>query len=304
MSVETEIADAMLAYGITPPTTIAFDGKIRRFGKNKSSWYAAYSSPVAICVYGDWKTGVSEKFIEARQDITPKDWRRIAQQIREAAAQRERELRSRHEHAAKYCAAIWNSADEEGVNSYLASKGLQHPISDYGLRQGKGSFGNYTPFGRDEISLIVPVVDLDRNINSLQFIASDGRKRFYLGGKLKGHFCATGLFDKPIKILITEGIATALTLFEDTGFPVITAFNCGNLASVAEAVRWKYPDADILICGDDDHMAEGNPGKTKAKEAAIRCGGDWVLPIFTGLPRGPKDTDFNDLRRLKEVHHG
>jgi putative DNA primase/helicase len=62
--------------------------------------------------------------------------------------------------------------------------------------------------------------------------------------------------------------------------------------------------SDLLICGDDDHATEGNPGRAKAMEAAVRCGGDWVLPDFTGLPRGPKDTDFNDLRRLREVHHG
>ncbi len=41
-----------------------------------------------------------------------------------------------------------------------------------------------------------------------------------------------------------------------------------------------------------------------AIEAAARCGGDWVLPDFTGLPRGPKDTDFNDLKQLQAVNHG
>ena len=101
------------------------------------------------------------------------------------------------------------------------------------------------------------------------------------------------------KILIAEGVATALTLREDTGLPVITAFNANNLVPVAESIRWKYASVDILICGDDDHATEGNPGRTKAIEAAARCGGDWVLPDFSGLPRGEKDTDFNDLRQLR-----
>ena len=120
---------------------------------------------------------------------------------------------------------------------------------------------------------------------------------------MRGHFYSFGLNGEPAKILIAEGVATALTLFEDTGFPVITAFNANNLAPVVESIRWKYFDTDILICGDDDHMTDGNPGRTKAKEAAAHCGGDWVLPDFTGLPRGPKDTDFNDLKRLKEAGH-
>jgi putative DNA primase/helicase len=299
VSVEIEIAEVMRSCGLMPPRYITFDGKIHRLGKNKSSWCVFFDGHVKAGAFGDWKTGVNEKYVEARLDITPKDRQRIAQQMREAAAQRERELQVSHQQAANTRSLIWGSAEESGTNDYLTSKGLSSPISDYGLRQGKGSFGTYTPFGDNEVSLIVPSVDVDGTLHSLQFIAPDGQKRFYPCGKLKGHFYAIGLFDIPVKVLITEGIATALTLYEDTGFPVIAAFNCGNLAPVAEAIRWKYADVDILICGDDDHTTDGNPGRTKAIEAAARCGGDWVLPDFTGLPRGPKDTDFNDLRQLQ-----
>ena len=299
MSVETEIANAMLAYGITPPTTIVFDGKIHRFATNKSSWYAAYSSPVAVCVYGDWKTGVNEKYVESRQDVTPKDRQWIAQQMREAVAQREAELKASYEQAASETARIWNNAGTAGMNGYLASKSLQRPVDEYGLRQGQGPFLNYKPFGTSEVSLIVPASDIGGATWSLQIIANDGRKRFYPGGKLHGHFCPIGLQGEPEKILIAEGVATALTLREDTGLPVITAFNANNLVPVAESIRWKYASVDILICGDDDHATEGNPGRTKAIEAAARCGGDWVLPDFSGLPRGEKDTDFNDLRQLR-----
>ena len=189
------------------------------------------------------------------------------------------------------------------MNNYLSTKGLHHPIARYGLRQGVGPFNGYEPFEPGEISLLSPVVDLDGKIWSLQFISPHGKKRFYPGGKLKGHFFSLGLIEKPTKILIAEGVATALTLYEDMGFPVIASFNCGNLAPVAELVRWKFPDADIVICADDDYLTEGNPGCTKAAEAATRCGGSWIPPDFDGLPRGVKDTDFNDLRRLREACH-
>jgi putative DNA primase/helicase len=299
MNVETEIAEVMRVCGIMPPRYISFDGKIHRFGKNNSSWCVFFDGRIKAGAFGDWKTGVNEKYVEARQDITPKDRQRIARQMSEAAAQRERELQAGYEQAAKDCALIWNSAGASETNSYLVSKGLPHPISDYGLRQAKEPLGSYIPFGSTDELLIVPVIDIDGDIHSIQIISPDGRKRFYPGGKLRAHFCPIGLIDKPVKILIAEGAATAATLYEDTGFPVIAAFNAGNLAPVAESIRWKYPDADILICGDDDHMTEGNPGRTKAREAAVRCGGEWVLPDFTGLPRGPKDTDFNDLRQLR-----
>jgi putative DNA primase/helicase len=303
VSVEIEIAEVMRSCGLMPPRYITFDGKIHRLGKNKSSWCVFFDGHVKAGAFGDWKTGVNEKYVEARLDITPKDRQRIAQQMREAAAQRERELQVSHQQAVNTCSLIWGSAEESGTNDYLTSKGLSPPISDYGLRQGKGSFGTYTPFGDNEVSLIVPSVDVDGTLHSLQFVSTGGRKRFYPGGKLKGHFCHFGLIDNPVKILIAEGVATALTLFEDSGFPVVAAFNCGNLAAVAETIRWKYFDTDILICADDDHTTEGNPGCAMAAEAAVRIGCDWVPPDFTGLPRGPKDTDFNDLKRLKEAGH-
>jgi putative DNA primase/helicase len=298
MNVEIEIADAMRSCGIMPPRYISFDGKIHRFGKNKSSWYVFYDGHVKGGAFGDWKTGVSEKFIEARQDITPMDRKRIAQAVRETVAQRERELRQLHVDAANQCVDIWDGAGESGRNDYLTSKGLQVAVTDYGLRQGTELFNGYRPFDGAKASLIVPVMDIYGVIHSIQFIAPDGRKRFYAGGSIRGHFCPIGLQGEPEKILIAEGVATALTLFEDTGLPVIAAFNANNLVPVAESIRWKYASVDILICGDDDHTTEGNPGRTKAIETAARCGGDWVLPDFSGLPRGPKDTDFNDLRQL------
>ena len=110
MNVETEIAEAMRSFGIMPPRYITFDGKIRRFGPKKSYWYVFFDGHIKAGAFGDWKTGVNEKFIESRQDITPKDRQRIARQMREAAAQRERELRATHVKAAKDCVSIWNNA--------------------------------------------------------------------------------------------------------------------------------------------------------------------------------------------------
>ena len=72
--------------------------------------YVFFDGHVKAGAFGDWKTGVSEKFIEARQDITPKDRQRIAQQMRDAAVQRERMLRATQARAAKDCVSIWNDA--------------------------------------------------------------------------------------------------------------------------------------------------------------------------------------------------
>jgi len=47
-----------------------------------------------------------------------------------------------------------------------------------------------------------------------------------------------------------------------------------NLKAVAEALRAKYPDIEIIISADDDYVTEGNPGITKATEAARAVNGE------------------------------
>ena len=95
------------------------------------------------------------------------------------------------------------------------------------------------------------------------------------------------------KILITEGYATGATLHELTGLPVVVAFHAGNLPTVAEAFREKYPEALLLIAGDDDHNkpSEKNVGRQKAEEAAQKVNGYTLLPAFGKNDSG---TDWND----------
>jgi hypothetical protein len=72
------------------------------------------------------------------------------------------------------------------------------------------------------------------------------------------------------------------------------ALDAGNLAPVAEALRKELPDVQIVVCADDDWKTEGNPGLTKAKEAAAAVGGIVAVPVF-GEGRVDKWTDFHDL---------
>jgi len=48
----------------------------------------------------------------------------------------------------------------------------------------------------------------------------------------------------------------------------------------------------MVIAGDDDRFTEGNPGETKAREAAYKVGAQVAMPKF---PPGIAGTDFNDL---------
>ena len=93
---------------------------------------------------------------------------------------------------------------------------------------------------------------------------------------------------------IAEGMATAATIGSTLREPVVAAMNAGNLEPVAAAIKGRYPRLQIIICGDNDHRTPGNPGLTKASEAAKKIGGQLSYPTFCGNPRC-MCSDFNDL---------
>ena len=45
-------------------------------------------------------------------------------------------------------------------------------------------------------------------------------------------------------------------------------------------LKEEYPKTHIIIAGDDDHKTEGNPGRTKATEAASSIDTSVVFPDF------------------------
>lgn len=289
---ESGMRNAISDCGFIPPGNIYMDGSIHRFdgvrlkGSKNNCWYVAHPEPVPVLVGGDWASDIGFKYVHASQPISYTERNLINARLRELKEIRDREQKERQSEVKIQAQHEWCESEPAHQHPYLKAK----QVHAYRLRVNEAGI------------LLVPVTDGEQ-IHSLQFIRSDGGKMFLPGGKVKGHFYPIGMTDNPEKILICEGVATGLTLYEDTQYPVIVAFNAGNLTSVAESIRWKYPDSGILICGDNDHATDRNPGRTKAMEAAGRCGGDWVVPDFKGLNVGPKDTDFNDLRRLKGANH-
>src|SRR5690606_15877682 len=93
-------------------------------------------------------------------------------------------------------------------------------------------------------------------------------------------------------IAIGEGYATVATVREAMGWAGVVAVDSGNLPAVARAVRVNYPDAKLVIIGDDDTETAGNPGRTKAEAAAAEVGALVAFPVLAGGAVG----DWNDLR--------
>ena len=154
--------------------------------------------------------------------------------------------------------------------------------------------------------LMVPIY-ADEALAALQFITAAGEKRNQKGARQTGCYSPFGCLLAPRAIYIVEGVATAATLHEDSGQLVVAAMSAGNLLPVGRALSARFPEARLIIGGDDDRQREAdgkpNTGKRAAIQAAAALGCGYVLPAWP--PGAPLHlSDFNDLRQWREGRHG
>lgn len=281
----SQFRDITRAAGLEPPDVIE-PGKLHRFpgaGKppgNRAGWCLLFDDGLGGC-FGDWSSGLSETWQAKRgKPFSRAERAAFARRVETAKQQAESEQRVRQTEAAKRAAAIWNAAPlAPNTHPYLARK----RIYPHGARLHKGA-------------LALPVMDFTGRLTSLQFIATDGGKLLLSGGRKRScHIPVAGDDTNPARVIICEGWATGCTLAEDEPAAlVLAAIDAGNLEPVALAARRRWPSAKLVIAGDDDRLAAGNPGATKAKAAAI------AADALLALPQWPQDapehlTDFNDL---------
>ena len=258
------------------------DGQLHRFhvpGDKQGSlngWYLLFLDGIASGCFGSWKAAGSYRW-SSRAPADHREAEQLRQRIEQARRQREAEQHQRQQAAAEYANRLWRDARRaDPGHPYLIAKGAR----PYALRQ------------RGDV-LLVPLTYGGHLVN-LQRIKADGSKHFLFGGMVKGCYSSLGVITPGAPLYVCEGWATAATIHAETGSAVAAALNAGNLEPAALALRDKYPDAQIIIAGDDDRQTEGNPGRTAANAAAVAAGGLVVFPEWP--PGAPAElTDYNDL---------
>ena len=230
------------------PGDIHTNGQINRFDTDRRGdrcgWYIGFADGDFIAgAYGSWKEGSKYTWCSKNGIRTDEEQAFVKKCMAEADEQR----RKVEKKAKKRAQFTWDNAKPaEPDHPYLIKKGVQA----YGARQYKGR-------------LIIPVMDVEGEIASVQFISGDGTKRFLKGGKVAGGSWTIAGDEAKI---ICEGFATAASIAEATGATVKIAFNAGNLVKVAEP-GW-------IIAGDNDAFTQDryghprNPGQEKALTAA------------------------------------
>ena len=200
---------------------------------------------------------------------------------------------------------IWQSSRPASlIHPYLAAKGITNPDAIAGLRQNEY---------KDNDNLIIPVL-YENEIVNLQSINQDGGKRFLAGGQVQGAYAFIGKAEdvEKVGVVMAEGYATAASIYEATGKPVIIAFDAGNMVAVAERLAQNLPqNVPVVVAVDND---ASQTGIKKARQAVALLGdrATAIQPEFTmtqiqqyqkgkgvdGKGRPPLPSDFNDLHQL------
>ena len=268
------------------PSEIMADGKLHRCPTltkphKQNGAYIAHLDTPATLWWCNWENGEQGAFTEAEERTLSPVEKEILQQRQNAIKrQREAEYAQRREAAAQQAQNILNASFPcSPEHPYLRRKGIP-ALGD--IRQNRNG------------ALLIPVRDISGNLQSLQYIAPNGTKRFLTGGKVYGgHFAIEGKPEQPLAIC--EGYATGASIHLAHECTVYVAFSANNLPVVANIVRNKSPNKTLLICGDNDET-----GRSKGQEAAQTARARLILPAFTtGTGK-----DFNDLLQsegLQEV---
>lgn len=330
-----QFIDALHAAGMPPANTkeIIADDKWRSFtvqGDRKAAGrYRLGINPDGFG-FGNYvyhKDGETHTFnSKTDKKLSPAERKARKEEIAKLQAQREKEQLAEFAKVAAECRQVWDAAKQDDNHPYLKKKGITGTgtrVGSYIDNEGK----------RQDNVLFVPMYK-DGKLTGLQRIWPNGFKAFWEGADCSGAYTAfVDAADDKNTIIICEGFATAASVraaFPD--WPVIIAFNTGNLMPVAQVMRKKYPAARIILAADNDqwtfdrkkHPVDSagekidkekytgdapewdawraeqrmwNPGIDKAMQVGVKIGAHVIWPDIAPNDAG-KNTDFNDMEHL------
>jgi putative DNA primase/helicase len=273
-------------------------------------WHGPDDGRQTLCVVGDKARQISSADIALQKAALAESKKRIA-------AQRKHEVDT----AARWAAQVWAHCAPATEHEYLARKRIgAHGTRVFERTEGLQLNGiddsNWWRLTQAPGALVVPMHDQHGNVVGVQFVYPAGHarkkklerdKEFWPSGMaLAGSFGLIGPLRREGVMLLTEGFATAASLFEATGYSVAYAFSANNLGKAGKLLRKTCPRARLLFCADDDYLTEGNPGCAAAAQASAEIDRSaWLAPDFSGPDgadlRGKKKlSDFNDLCMVRE----
>lgn len=268
-----QLKNELMSFGLELEGLPILDGQFHRTkyqgSKDKRGFYTGIIiNDVIYSTFGTWDDRGSDKKYCSNSGIKEND-----NVFNEIIEKRKKEQEQDYKKAAKKAAKILeNGGKINEKHPYVLKKKIK-PIM---------------PVVDDLNRLIIPVIDAEGKISSIQYISADGDKQFLYNGKIKD--CCHIIPGNKTKICICEGWATGCTINQATGFFVVVAFNEGNLENMTKIVKEKYPTSEIILCADNDHKSKRNAGLERGKSIISK-----YQEVVLRYPSGINGTDFNDL---------
>lgn len=326
-----DFLDAMAAAGIPAPDDLKTDtAEIQRFyidGGKRNNKDGAYILHTDFPPNGGFQNHRGGEWIPYSYDWRKagelgKQWYAYSRteegQAEIAAKEKERKeaaARAKAERRNALKARFEDAKAPDPAFGYLISKKIEGERAEtYGVKQGVNDYGYQV--------LMVPYHNIDGEFMTYQEISANGEyKPFKRDVNVDGGFFAFGGVDalkaapKDAPIYIGEGFATVASVAganEATGktlnknFSAVSAGDAGKLKRCAEAIRAACPERPIIFLADDDIKTKGNPGLTKANEAAAAVqsmdgtGAIVVVkpPFDRNAPAQAELSDWNDFYTL------
>ncbi|MBQ4938321.1 MULTISPECIES: LPD7 domain-containing protein [Citrobacter freundii complex] len=294
----TEFSQKLEEAGLIVKGLPVMDGSLQRVPTkqdkkgSKSGAYKAYLDGRPAGWYRDYRSA----------DAKPTQWvfsgggemdplarlhlRAHAQQTREDNA---RALELQYNRQAEYAARYVDRYPQATTNTYLTRKGVE---AAPGIRIN------------EKQELVIPFSNAHGDIRSYQRIPLTGGKdaRILKDSEKTGNWFALGTPQNGKPLLFAEGYATAASIHEASGLPVLMTIDAGNMIAVGQNARAVWPDSQFIFCADNDHQLKNpqtgepeNKGILSATKAAELTDGEVIAPAFTPTELEQNLTDFNDL---------
>ncbi|MDR2724126.1 MAG: toprim domain-containing protein, partial [Holosporaceae bacterium] len=198
---------------------------------------------------------------------------------------------------------------------YIWSRSVKSDDHEYLRRKHIGSCNAKVNVYCGRKQLVIPLIDSipHNGLKGLQLIQEDGSKSFPLPFKGLFHVASGGQCNP---IVIAEGYATAVSIYEATGLFTIAARSACNMKTVALKVRELFPYSDIIIAADNDDAGRRAAKEKAIKKARAEAGNDAVrkaqayLRLFGDdawlklFPRGKQEAYQKGVDEFdKNLHH-
>ncbi|EFK0180065.1 DNA primase [Escherichia coli] len=287
----TEFAQVLENAGLVIQGLPQMDGAIHRVATRddkkgaKSGAYKAYLDGRPSGWYRDYRSADNSPTtwtFSRAENIDPLARLHLKASAQQNRDEKERKLQQQYNKQAGYARSYLNGLPQATAHEYLTRKGIR---AAPGVRLNNKN------------ELVIPFSNGRGEIRSYQRIPVTGGKdaRILKGSEKSGNWFAFGTPENGRPLLFAEGFATAASLHEATGLPVLMTIDADNMINVAKNARQIWTDSPFVFCADNDHQRKINKGVSSAKKAAASTHGEVIIPAFTEAEKAQGLTDFNDL---------